>query len=128
MTEGERIKQIRTSEEVNLTLEKFGEKVGVTKTAISNIEKGKRNVTEQMRKAICREFNVNYIFLVDGTGDMFLSDETSVMDRIDRIMYGESEFHKNLIKMTVDLSIEELKVIEGLLDKYIEIKKEKADD
>lgn len=126
MTEGERIKQIRTSEEVNLTLEKFGEKVGVTKTAISNIEKGKRNVTEQMRKAICREFNVNYIFLVDGTGDMFLSDETSVMDRIDRIMYGESEFHKNLIKMTVDLSIEELKVIEGLLDKYIEIKKRKS--
>lgn len=128
MTEGERIKQIRTSEEVNLTLEKFGEKVGVTKTAISNIEKGKRNVTEQMRKSICREFNANYIFLVDGTGDMFLSDETSVMCRIDRIMYGENEFHKNLIKMTVDLSMEELKVIEGILDKYIDLKKKKADD
>ena len=42
-------------------------------------------------------------------------------------MVGESEFHKNLIKMAVDLSVDELKVIEGILDKYIELKKEKAD-
>lgn len=128
MTEGERVKEIRTSERVNLTLEKFGEKVGVTRSALSNIEKSRRKVTEQMRKAICREFNVNYIFLVDGTGEMFLNDETSVMDRIDHIMYGESEFHKNLIKMTVDLSMEELKLIEKILDKYVDLKKKKADD
>lgn len=37
-TIGERIKKLRTSDELNLTLEKFGERVGVTKTAISKIE------------------------------------------------------------------------------------------
>ena len=47
MTQGERIKEIRKS--LNLTLEKFGEKIGVTKTAISRIEKGERGCTEQMQ-------------------------------------------------------------------------------
>ena len=62
MTHGERVKEIRKT--LNLTLEKFGEKLGVGKTAISNIEKGNRNLTDQMAKAICREYNVNYDYLI----------------------------------------------------------------
>lgn len=127
MTDGERVKQIRTSEQINFTLEKFGNRLGVTKTAISNIEKGNRSLTEQMKKLICREFNVNYIWLTTGEGNMFLDNDSAFRDKIDQIMFGESEFHKNLIKMAVDLSVDELKVIEGILDKYIELKKEKAD-
>ena len=46
MTQGERVKELRTA--LSLTLEKFGDRVGVTKVAISNIEKGNRNLTEQM--------------------------------------------------------------------------------
>ena len=122
----ERIKELR--HELKMSQEDFGKKLGVTKSAISRIEKKVYNVTDSMVKLICREFNVNYIWLVDGTGDMFLDYESSILDSIDQIMFGESEFHKNLIKMTVDLSIEELEVIEKLLDKYIDLKKKKADD
>ena len=61
MTQGERIKKKKKT--LGLTLEKFGEKLGVTKTAISRIEKGERGRTEQMTKSICREFNVDYIWL-----------------------------------------------------------------
>ena len=50
MTQGERVKEIRNS--LNLTLEKFGDKLGVTKTAVSRIERGERNLTEQMTKSI----------------------------------------------------------------------------
>ena len=39
MTQGERVFEIRKS--LNLTLDKFGEKLGVQKSAISKIEKGK---------------------------------------------------------------------------------------
>ena len=60
---------------LNLTLEKFGKRLGVTKVAISNIEKGNRNVTDQMRKSICREYGVNETWLTSGTGKMFISDE-----------------------------------------------------
>ena len=40
MTQGERVNELRKS--LGLTLEKFGERLGVTKVAISNIEKGNR--------------------------------------------------------------------------------------
>lgn len=80
MTQGERIKEIRKA--LGLTLEKFGEKLGVTKTAISRIEKGERGLTEQMTKAICREFRVDYFWLTEGNGDMFTSAPQDLIDEI----------------------------------------------
>ena len=70
MTQGERVKAIRAT--LKLTLEKFGEKLGVGKTAISKIEKGERSLTVQMMKAICREYKVNYEYLKNGIGEMFV--------------------------------------------------------
>lgn len=64
MTVNERVKEIRKSEK--LTMESFGEKLGVGRTAISNIENRKRNVTDQMIKSICREFGYNEEWLRDG--------------------------------------------------------------
>ena len=80
MTQGERIKEIRKT--LGLTLEKFGEKLGVTKTAISRIEKGERGLTEQMTKSICREFNVNEAWLRTGEGNMFNKTESSAVERL----------------------------------------------
>lgn len=70
MTQGDRVKEIRKS--LELTLEKFGEKLGVKKNAISQIETGRNSLTDQMAKAICREFDVDYIWLTTGEGNMFL--------------------------------------------------------
>ena len=64
MTVNERIKEIRKSKQ--LTMDKFGECIGVTKAAISKIEKGERGVTEQMIKSICREFGYNEEWLRNG--------------------------------------------------------------
>ncbi len=69
MTQGERVKQLRTA--LDLTLEKFGERVGVGKAAISKLEKNENRLSDQMIKSICREFNVNYDWLVYGEGEMF---------------------------------------------------------
>lgn len=69
MEQGEIVRNLRKA--TTLTLEEFGKRLGVTKVAISNIENGKRNLTNQMIKAICREFNVNEDYLMTGEGDMF---------------------------------------------------------
>lgn len=53
MTQGERVKEIRKS--LEMTMEQFGSRLGVTKVAISRIEKGERNLTEQMSRAIDRK-------------------------------------------------------------------------
>lgn len=64
----DRIRILRKS--LGFTLKKFGERLGVSEGAMSNIEKGNRNVTEQMVKSICREFNINEEWLRTGKGDM----------------------------------------------------------
>lgn len=73
MNMGERVKEVR--ELSDLSQEIFGSRLGVGKTAISKIEKGERNLTKQMAKAISREYDVSYIWLTEGSGNMF--DDTS---------------------------------------------------
>lgn len=69
LTEGERLKEIRKQN--GLTLEAFGARLGVGKQAISKLEKNENKITSQMKKLICREFNVNYDWLEYGTGEMY---------------------------------------------------------
>ena len=78
MTQGQRVRELRKA--LDLTLEKFGNSLGVGKTAISKIEKGENNLTEQMAKAICREFRVNYFWLTEGKGEMFSGTPQDVVD------------------------------------------------
>ena len=125
MTQGERINNVRKS--LNLTLEKFGENLGVTKTAISRIEKGERSCTEQMAKSICREYSVDYDWLITGDGEMFIETDDNISELIDRIMFGENEFHKNLFKVFARLDVNELLALEQIIDKFTEVKNKKKD-
>ena len=118
MTQGERIREVRNT--LGLTLEKFGDRLGVTKVAISNIEKGNRNLTEQMTKAICREFSVDYMWLTTGEGEMFIDTDDDFIERIDRIMAGEDEARKSLFKFMLELSDEDIAALDRLMKKAIE--------
>lgn len=121
MTQGERVKELRKA--LCLTLEKFGERLGVTKVAISNIEKGNRNLTEQMTKAICREFSVDYIWLTTGEGKMFVESDDSFLEKIDHIMAGANDIRIDAIKALVNASPEDIKALEKWIDFCINIKK-----
>lgn len=80
----ERLKELRKNE--GLTLEKFGARLGVSKVAISLIESGKNNLTEQMMKAICREFNVNEEWLRDGVGEPYIIPEDDITAVVGNIL------------------------------------------
>lgn len=80
MTQGERVLKIRKA--LGLTMDKFGEKLGVQKSAISKIEKDRVNLSDQMVKLICREYNVNYDWLMDGEGEMFSDLPQTVLDEL----------------------------------------------
>lgn len=126
MTQGERIKDVRNS--LGLTLEKFGEKLGVTKTAISRIEKGERSLTEQMTKSICREFSVDYMWLTTGEGEMFVESDDDFFERIDRIMAGENESRKNMIKTLLYGSDADIEAFDRLVDYYISLRADNKKD
>lgn len=100
MTNGERVNEVRKS--LGLTLEKFGEKLGVTKTTISRIEKGVNNLTDQMAISICREYNVNYDYLMYGEGEMFDDLPQTIVDEL-CAQYDLNDFDKALVEMYVSL-------------------------
>lgn len=77
---GERLREARKT--LGLTLEDFGKNLGVKKNAISAIETGKNNLTDQMAKAICREYNIDYFWLTEGSGDMFFSGQDTLIDEL----------------------------------------------
>lgn len=103
MTQGERIKVIR--KELGLTLEKFGEKLGVTKTTISRIEKGVNNLTDQMARSICREYNVDYDYLMYGEGDMFTDLPKTIVDEL-CMQFDLDDFDRAVVEMYLDLPAE----------------------
>lgn len=113
MTQGQRVREVRKN--LNLTLDKFGEKLGVTKTTVSRIENGINNLTEQMTKSICREFGVDYIWLTTGEGDMFVDSDDDFIEKIDRIMAGENEARKNMIKAIANASDDDIQVLRRLI-------------
>ena len=127
MTENERIREIRKS--LNMTLEKFGEKVGVTRASMSNVENGNRSVTEQMRKSICREFNVDYIWLTTGEGEMFIDSDDMLYEKFDRIMAGENDLHKKLLKWCITyFDDDDLHILEKMIDSFIKEFSKKTDE
>ena len=115
MTEGERVKYLR--KELGLTLEKFGDNLGVTKTAISNIEKGIRNLTDQMLKSICREYGVREEWLRTGDGEPFGSQtmNQSILAFANEVMADEDEaFRKRMLAVLARLDSEEWELLEKI--------------
>lgn len=116
MTQNERIKEVRKS--LGLTLEKFGERIGLKKSAVSLIESGKNAVTDANVKAICREFGVDYIWLTTGDGEMFVDTDDDFIERIDRIMVGEDDARKNLFKALLEASDEDIAAFQRIIDLF----------
>lgn len=74
----ERIKKIR--KELDLTQQKFADKLGVKRNTVGQWECGINAITDQVITSICREFNVNEAWLRTGTGEMFNPSPSSAMD------------------------------------------------
>ena len=123
MTQGERVKELRKT--LSLTLEKFGQRIGVGKSTVSDLENGRRSFSEHMTKSICREFSVDYMWLTTGEGEMFVETDDDFFERIDRIMAGENETRKNMIKMLLYASDDDIKAFDRLVDYYISLREEK---
>lgn len=125
-TLNERVKQLRKN--LDLTMEKFGEKIGVKKSAISLIESGRNSLTEQMIKSICREFDVDEEWLRNGTGSMFI--ERTRDEEIARFIgtiqsVDDDSFMKKFISMLAKLDESEWKLLEKMA---LKLTKENEED
>ncbi|MDD3041233.1 helix-turn-helix domain-containing protein [Bacteroides sp.] len=112
----ERLKLVRKA--LKLSQDSFGERLGMTGGAVSHLENGNRNITEQVVKSICREFGVDYIWFTTGDGEMFVETDDDFMERIDRIMAGEDDARKNLFKSFLDASDEDIAAFQRIIDLF----------
>lgn len=110
----ERIKAIRKS--LDLTQTEFGERFGVSRDVIANIENGRVAPTELQIRTISRIFNVDYGWLRDGLGSMFANQQNADLAAIDVLLTGENETAKTLFKAFANLSAEEWGVLRKLID------------
>lgn len=95
MTQGERVREVRKA--FKLTLDKFGERIGLKKSGLSLIENGRNELTDVNAKAICREFNVSEEWLRDGVGSMFVEPDTFSLDDFAKSR-GMTDLEKEIIK------------------------------
>lgn len=119
MTQGERVKEIRKA--LGLTLEKFGNEIGLKKNSVSQIENGVNELTEANLMAICRaDWHGNLVnenWLRTGDGKMFLSatreDEIAKMTS-NLFKEEESSFKSRLILALSRLDEDEWAVLEKI--------------
>ena len=112
-----RIIQIRKA--LNLTQEDIGKKIGITRGAVSKIEKGERNVTDQVIISICREFNINEHWLRTGEGEMLNSmpENEELAYAMEKILSNDNEFIKRTMLTLAKLDQSEWELIKKIMTK-----------
>lgn len=123
----ERIKSVRLAQLPKMSQDAFGAKIGVTGAAVSRIESGDRNVTDQVITAIVREFDVSEEWLRTGQGEMFIqkTESEELAAFFGDLLKDEPDFRHRLIAALLKLTLDEWKVLEKLATEAVEgIKKD----
>ena len=121
----DRIAEVR--KELGLSMEKFGNRIGVTRSSINKIEKGVNSPSDQTLKLICNEFNVDPFWLETGKGDMFTAiPETIIDELVDE--FNLDEHDKLIIQTYLEATDEQQKAIKDFLLTIVDKIKKKSGD
>lgn len=116
-----RIRELR--KHLGMTTEVFGNKIGIVSSAVTNIEAGRRQPTNQLITSICREFKVNEQWLRTGEGEMFLptDPDAEIAEFVGTVLSdAKPSFRKKLIRALADLPEEGWEAIEAFARKLAE--------
>lgn len=92
----ERVRALRKT--LNLSQEAFAEKFGMTKNYISLVETGNRNLSDRAIGDICRVYNVNREWLINGDGETFLPPEDEEAAYVAELLGDEDNPLYDIIK------------------------------
>lgn len=115
----DRIKEIR--QDNKLSMDKFGERIGITKASVSRIESGENNPSEQTIILICREFGVNEEWLRTGKGKKEAQQEEKYAVNIGKLQRADNETIMRWVNAIAETSPETLIEIEKFMRKILEI-------
>lgn len=109
----DRIKKLRR--ELDLTQQEFADRIGISRGNIGAYEVGKNAPSDAVISLICAKFNVNEIWLREGTGEMFmeLDVEDQLMAWAGKVLGGQdSKFKRRFVTMLMSLSDSEWEFLE----------------
>lgn len=93
MTLAQRIKIIR--KQLGMSQTEFANDIGITQTSLSQLEGEKNGISYDVYKAIVAKFNVDPLWLMDGKGEMYISDaakkKTGALPLVVQISNDEEE-------------------------------------
>ena len=117
----DRLKELRKA--LNLTQQKFADKLGVKQNTIAQYEMGRNDPSDAVIISICREFGVSESWLRNGEGEMFIP--MTLDEEIASFIGGvqadiEPTFQKRFISALAKLSPEEWKTIEHIMRNMID--------
>lgn len=110
----DRFKELR--ETLSLTQQKFADRLDISRNFVAQIEMGNKIPSERTIKDICREFKVNYDWLVNGTGNMFQDDDSDAQAIVDSVMTGDNDFAKKTLVKFARLSEERWRQLQEILE------------
>lgn len=108
---------------LNLTQKDVAERTDVNRDTINNIERNRLKNPQQkipFFKVYCREFGINYLWLMEGVGDPISEFPKTIIDDLANT-YKLSAEAKELIKTFVSLPEDKRKII---IDFFSSIKKD----
>lgn len=101
MSVNDRIKEIRKHLKLSQTV--FGEKLGVGRGVIANLEMNITEPKELFIDLICNTFNVSHEWLKTGEGEMFTADHETIVDKLIK-EYDLDDIDESIIKSYLNLS------------------------
>lgn len=127
MNIADRIKWVR-KEHLHLSQEKFGEKLGVKRDVINNIENNRLKrpeLNEPIYRLICEKFGISEKWLRDGDGDPFeLPDrDKDIISLMANIQLSNDDFIVGIIRAYLELPDEGKKYVQEFTHNLISLQK-----
>jgi transcriptional regulator with XRE-family HTH domain len=128
MTTSERIKAVR--KQLGLSQEEFGQRIGVSRDVIGNIEYDRLKRPEQKEpiyRLICKEYDINEEWLRTGEGEMKrqLSRDEQITDFMGDVLKDRPEsFKKRFVSMLSSLNDDQWVLLEQMAIRLLNEKEE----
>lgn len=114
----ERLKKLRKM--LGLTQREFGERIGVKPNTIATYEIGRNEPIDAVVSLICREFNVNEVWLRTGKEPMFaeISEDEELTQIFSAIAVSDDALIKRIIRAYWKLNDNEKEIVRKLIDGF----------
>lgn len=96
-----RIRELRDA--LGLSQSSFGDRLGVSRDVVNNLEHSRAPLNELKEKAICSTFNVRKEWLLSGSGDMFNETDDSLFESFSQ-RYSLTEEEQAVARYCLSLS------------------------